>query len=87
MAQGSMMRLQFVFTLFTKHRAFVMQAVGPCVVALPIHDSFFDQSICSSLFSSRSSLQERQPELDRWIEAFDPLLAGSILSRHGQKKR
>lgn len=54
--QGSMMNLQHVFSLFTRHRAFLMQA-------------------------------ERARDLTGWIEAFDPLLAGSILSRHGLAKK
>ena len=84
-----MMRLQYVFTLFTRHRAFLLQAVRKRENKLLISLVFIFAVYASklSVYNFLRILQERQRDLDQWIEAFDPLLAGSILSRHGLQNR
>lgn len=82
-----MMGIRNVFTLCTKHRGLLLQAV--CWVwrvccLLPVLLSFTQSPF---LHPSPLFLQLRDREVAEWLYAFDPLLAGTILSREGLRKQ
>lgn len=73
-----------IFTLCSREQAINLRAVR-ISLEQPARYSFCLVVFRSSPFLSHPSPQRNRLDVEKWIEALDPLQAGSILSKEGMR--